>query len=512
MDTVLVLNFGGQYCHLIARRIRESGVYSEIVPHDFSEDELKGLSKNLNVKGIVLSGGPLSIYQKGAPQMDKRIIGSGLPILGICYGHQLLAHYLNGKVVRAKKEEYGSSQVLIDKAAGVLNGLSKRERTWMSHGDEVVALPKSLESLAHTASCPVAAFMDKRQRLFGVQWHPEVMHTKNGKGLLDNFVFSICKSVPTWKAERSAARYVKEIKDRVRGGTAILAMSGGIDSSTAAVLSSKALGKRCVAVFVDTGLMRSNEPEQIMRMAKRLGINLLQIDARKAFTGKLKGVTNPEEKRRIIGREFIRIFESAAKGINAAYLIQGTIYPDRIESGSLSGSSTIKTHHNVGGLPTSIDFKDVIEPLRDLYKDEVRQLAFELGIPKEIVCRQPFPGPGLAVRIIGSVSPEKIKMLRTADAIVTEEIEKAGYARRLWQYFAVLTDTKSTGVKGDSRAYGRVISIRTVESVDAMTANFARLPYSILEGISTRITSEIPGVVRVVYDVTHKPPSTIEWE
>jgi GMP synthase (glutamine-hydrolysing) len=512
MDTILVFDFGGQYCHLIARRIRDSGVYSEIVQSDLSLEGMKRLGKKFDIKGIILSGGPSSIYQRGAPQMDKRIIGSGVPILGICYGHQLLAYYLKGEVVRAEKQEYGSSQATVTKAVGVLKGLSKKEVVWMSHGDTVLKLPADLEVLAHTSNCPVAAFGGREKPIFGIQWHAEVVHTKNGKKILDNFIFGVCKSKQEWKRERSVARYVKEIKSIVGGEKAIMAMSGGVDSSTAAVLSSRALGKRLTAVFVDTGLMRLNEAEQIKVMAKSLGVNLLQIDAAGSFVKSLKGVTQPEEKRKIIGREFIRAFERVAKEIDAKYLIQGTIYPDRIESGKSKKASVIKTHHNVGGLPTDIKFRGIIEPLRDLYKDEVKMLAVELGMPKAMVYRQPFPGPGLAVRIMGGITAEKVGILRKADVIVIDEIEKAGYAKGLWQYFAVLTDTKSTGVKGDSRAYGHVIAIRAVESKDAMTASFAKVPYSILEGISTRITSEIPQVTRVVYDITNKPPSTIEWE
>lgn len=512
IDTILVFNFGGQYCHLIGRRIRDSGVYSEVVHYDISPEELEKLKHRLNIKGIILSGGPASIYEKDAPKMNRRILDLGLPTLGICYGHQLLASYLEGKVVRAEKHEYGASTAQIIKPVGILKGLGNREEIWMSHGDTVLSLPKDMEILAKTANCPIASYMHTTRPIFGIQWHPEVVHTRNGDKILKNFVFDICKCQPSWNAERNAEGYVNELKERIGNEKAIIAMSGGVDSSTATVLASRALGERVTAVFVDTGLMRENEPEKIRKMAKKLKINLIQIDGEERFLKALKGVKDPEEKRRIIGREFIRTFEEEAGKIEAKYLIQGTIYPDRIESGHSKKSSVIKTHHNVGGIPTDIKFKEVVEPLKDLYKDEVRRLATKLGIPSEMVHRQPFPGPGLAVRIIGDVTKEKLDILRKAESIVSVELEESEPSKRPWQYFAVLTDTNSTGVKGDSRAYGSVIAIRAVESKEAMTANFSRIPYETLERISTRITSEIPEVVRVVYDITNKPPATIEWE
>lgn len=511
-DTILVFNFGGQYCHLIARRIRENGVYSEVVQSDISIDEIEKLGKKFSIKGIILSGGPSSIYDKEALAIDRKVLGLGFPILGICYGHQLLASYLGGKVVRAEKHEYGSSKATIINPVGILRGLGREEEIWMSHGDTVLSIPKSLQVLAKTENCPIASFRDPANNIFGVQWHPEVVHTKNGQKILNNFIFEVCKCKKTWDSEKTAFGYIEEIKKEVGKGKAIIALSGGVDSSTAALLSSKALGERLTAVFVDTGLMREGEPEKIKVMAERLGINLVQVNAGEIFLAKLKGVGDPEEKRRIIGREFIRAFEGVAKEIGATYLIQGTIYPDRIESGHSKKSSIIKTHHNVGGIPTDIKFKAVIDPLRDLYKDEVRKLATKLGMPAELVYRQPFPGPGLAVRIMGEVTKEKADMLRKAEAIVSEEIEKQDLRRRPWQYFAILTDTRSTGVKGDSRAYGHVVAVRAVESTEAMTAGFSRLPYETLERISTRITSEMPEVVRVVYDITNKPPATIEWE
>ncbi len=512
IDTILVFNFGGQYCHLIGRRIRDSGVYSEVVQSDLSPEEIRRLGRKFNIKGIILSGGPSSIYDEDAPKMDKAVLDLGFPILGICYGHQLLASYLNGKVVRATKKEYGSSYAIITKPVGVLKGLGKKEDVWMSHGDTVLSVNKDMEVLAHTTNCPIAAFRHKTQPIFGVQWHPEVVHTKNGGKILENFIFDVCKSEAKWDAERTAIGYIEEIRKEVGKERAIIAMSGGVDSSTAAVLASKALGKRLTAVFVDTGLMRENEPAKIKKMAQKLNVNLIQIDASRTFLNELKGVSEPEQKRKIIGREFIRTFEKVAKKVNARYLIQGTIYPDRIESGHSKKSSVIKTHHNVGGIPTDIKFKGVIDPLRDLYKDEVRRLATKLKMPQDMVHRQPFPGPGLAVRVIGEITQEKVDVLRKAESIVSRELDKFALSSRPWQYFAVLTDTKSTGVKGDSRAYGYVIAIRAVESKEAMTAGFSKIPYDSLERMSTGITSEIPEVVRVVYDITNKPPATIEWE
>lgn len=511
-DTIVIFDFGGQYCHLIARRVRENNVYSEIVPNDCSVEELERLRKRFAVKGIILSGGPASIYGKGSPQMDRRILRMGIPILGICYGHQLIASYIGGDVKRAKKQEYGLSFARIRKPGALLKGLGKREQIWMSHGDTVYSLPRNLENLASTANCPIAAFQDRKNRIYGVQWHPEVIHTTNGNRILRNFIFDICHSKPNWRTGNMVGRYVSELKKTVGASKAIIAMSGGVDSSTAAFLASRALKRNLIAVYVDTGFMRANETEQIRRMAKKLKLNMVYVNAEGRFLRKLKGVTDPERKRKLIGREFIRIFEEVAKKHRVEYLIQGTIYPDRIESGQTRKSEVIKTHHNVGGLPTKIKFKGLAEPLKELYKDEVKKLAERLGLPDEIRNRQPFPGPGLAIRIVGDVTREKLDVLRKADLIVREEIDSSDIKGRLWQYFAVLTDTKSTGVKGDSRAYGDVVAVRMVESKEAMTASFADVPREILERISTRITNEIPQVVRVVYDITNKPPSTIEWE
>ncbi|MDH5806894.1 MAG: glutamine-hydrolyzing GMP synthase [Candidatus Methanomethylicaceae archaeon] len=502
-DSILVLDFGGQYAHLIARRIREKGVYSEILPYDITFEELK----NLNPKGIILSGGPSSVLNENSPKIDKRILEMGIPILGICYGHQLIAHMAGGKISSAS--EYGATYVTIDKPIEILNGLSKREKVWMSHSDSVFSLPKEYEILAHSRNCPIAAFKNKYKPIYGIQWHPEVVHTKKGDIIFNNFI-KICGCEAKWKMEDLVNKMIEEVKNEVGNGKAIIALSGGIDSSVAATIAAKAIGNRLTAILVDHGFMREGEVESIKKAFK--DINLIVIDAKDRFLNRIKGIVDPEEKRRIIGEEFIRVFEEVAKNIGAEFLIQGTIYPDRIESGFRKHSDKIKTHHNVAGIPSSIKFKKIIEPLRDLYKDEVRKIALILGLPREIVYRQPFPGPGLAVRIVGEVTEEKLRILRKADKIVREEIEKSKIRDRLWQYFAVLTNTKSTGVKGDVRAYGYVIAIRAVESAEAMTANFAKVPYRILEKISTRITNEIPEVVRVVYDITHKPPATIEWE
>ncbi len=511
-DTILVLDFGGQYSHLIARRIREHGVYSEIVPHDIKPEEIKTLNKKFNVKGLILSGGPASVYEPNAPKPYWQILELNLPILGLCYGHQLIAQKVGGKVEAASHREYGIAYVTVDKPVGVLRGLGKKEKVWMSHGDTVYAIPSEYEVLAHTKNCPAAALRHKNKPIYGLQWHPEVVHTPNGMHMLGNFIFEVCKCEANWKMEDIIEKMIEEIRTEVSEGKAIIALSGGIDSSVATALAAKAIGNRLTAVFVDHGFMREGEPKFVRSVFQKFKINLIMADAQKRFLAKLRGVTDPEKKRKIIGEEFIRVFEEVAEKTGAEYLIQGTIYPDRIESGFRKFSDKIKTHHNVAGLPTRIKFKKIVEPLRDLYKDEVRRVAKMLGLPKEIVFRQPFPGPGLAVRIIGELTEEKVKVARKADKIVREEIEKSGLEENLWQYFAVLTDTKATGVKGDARAYGYVVAIRIAESREAMTANFAKIPYTVLERISTRISNEIPEVTRIVYDITHKPPATIEWE
>jgi len=512
LDVILVLDFGGQYCNLIARRVRECKVYSEIVPCDITPEEIEALNTSLNVKGLILSGGPSSVFTKNAPTFDPRILNLGVSVLGLCYGHQLIAYISYGKVGTGAKQEYGITHVVVDKPVGVLKGLGRREKVWMSHGDTVYELPKEYEILAHTENCPVAAFRHKEKLIYGLQWHPEVVHTENGMKMLRNFIFEVCQCQANWRPESLIDRAIHEIKQTVGDGKAIIALSGGIDSSVATFLAAKAVGKNLTAIFVDHGFMREGEPEFVKRTFEELGVNVTVIDAQERFLKKLRGIVDPEEKRKIIGMEFIRVFEEVAKKLGAEYFIQGTIYPDRIESGFRKHSEKIKSHHNVAGLPTRIEFEAIVEPLRDLYKDEVREVAKMLGLPNEVVQRQPFPGPGLAVRVISEVTKEKVDLVRKADRIVSEEIEKSGLEERLWQYFAVLTETKSTGVKGDSGAYGYTVAVRAVESKEAMTAGFAKIPYDVLERISTRITNELPLVTRVVYDITHKPPATIEWE
>jgi len=512
LDTVLVLDFGGQYCHLIARRIREFKVYSEVVRHNTSPKEIAALNERFNVKALILSGGPASVYDRQAPRIDRRILSLNLPILGICYGHQLIALLSGGKVQLGKIKEFGTTLATVDMPVGVLRGLGETETVWMSHSDCVSSVRDDYEVLAHTENCPVAAFKHRSKPIHGLQWHPEVTHTKNGTMMLQNFVFDVAGCRANWTMEDFVERSIREIRQTIGQKGAVIGVSGGIDSSVTAVLASKAIEGKLTAVLVDHGFMREGEVDLVTGALKELGVNLIVTDAAKKFLGRLKGVRDPELKRRIVGEEFVRTFEKVAKKVEAEYLLQGTIYPDRIESGVRRGSDKIKTHHNVAGLPVRIKFRGIVEPLRDLYKDEVRKIAESLGMPTDLVWRQPFPGPGLAVRIVGEVTEQKVNILRRADKIVREEIEASGLSRQLWQYFAVLTDTKSTGVKGDSRAYGYTVAVRAVESREAMTAMFAEIPHDVLEGISTRITNEVPEVVRVVYDITHKPPSTIEWE
>jgi GMP synthase (glutamine-hydrolysing) len=509
-DGIAILDFGGQYCHLIARRVRELNVYSEILPSDAKRADIEALSSVMNLRGIIFSGSPSSVKSLDALTLDPEILEVGVPVLGLCYGLQLLANMHGGKL--EKSREYGVTKAYVDEPIGVLEGLQTCEMVWMSHGDTVFEAPKGWKPLAHTERAPVAAMVQPEKQIWGLQWHPEVVHTEHGKEMLSNFVIKVCKAEPNWRPLDAVEKAVEKIKETVRDGRAIIALSGGVDSSVAAALAARALGERLMAVHVDQGLMRLNESEEVYEAFKDRGLKLEVVDAKERFIKRLDGVVDPEEKRKIIGEEFIRVFEEKAHKFGADYLIQGTIYPDRIESGITKNSDTIKTHHNVGGLPSLMDFKEVIDPLGDLYKDEVRDLGERLGLPKEVVWRQPFPGPGLAVRIIGAVTEEKLDVLRRADAIVVEEVEKHPFSEGLWQYFAVLTDTKSTGVKGDERAYGYTVAVRIVESVDAMTANFSFAPWEVLERISNRIGNEIPSVTRIVYDITHKPPSTIEWE
>ncbi len=511
-DVILVLDFGGQYTHLISRNIRENSVYSEIAPHDTPFDTIKGLIRNWNVKGIVLSGGPDSVYDKDAPMLDPKILELGIPVLGLCYGHQLIAHLSNGKVEKMLRKEYGETYITINNSTGILAGLQRMERVWMSHGDAVLNMPSDYEVLASSENTPVAAFRNRNRPIYGLQFHPEVVHTEKGSQILRNFIFNECKCEPNWKASNFVEESIRGIRDTVGEGKCVVSLSGGVDSSTSTALMGKAIGNNLIVVYVDTGLMREGETEQVRNTFNKIGVDLRIVEARDRFLNALKGVADPEQKRRIIGKLFIEVFEEQASGIGAEYLVQGTIYPDRVESGKTGKSALIKTHHNVGGLPENIKFKAIIEPLKDLYKDEVRKVAAELGLPKSIVNRQPFPGPALAIRIIGEVNAEKLEIERKSDHIVTEEIEKAGLDKGLWQYFAVLTDTKATGVKGDSRAYGHVVAWRALKSREAMTAKFAELPWDLIRRISTRITNEVPNVTRVVYDTTDKPPGTVEWE
>ncbi len=509
-DGIAILDFGGQYCHLIARRVREMNVYTEILPSDATADEVRALSSVMSVKGIIFSGSPSSVKAKNALTLDPAILKLGVPVLGLCYGLQLLADMHGGELVKAR--EYGVTKAYIDEPVGVLEGLEACEQVWMSHGDTVSQAPQGFTVLAHTDRAPVAAMRHSQNPIYGLQWHPEVAHTEHGAEMLRNFVFKVCGCKPNWRPLDSVEEAVKAIRSKVGDGKAIIALSGGVDSSVAAILAGMALGERLVAVHVDQGLMRMNESDGVEEAFRGRGVNLVVVHTKERFLKRLRGVTDPEEKRKIIGEEFIRVFEDEARKVGAEYLIQGTIYPDRIESGITRNSDTIKTHHNVGGLPLQMEFKAVIDPIQDLYKDEVRALGERLGLPYELIWRQPFPGPGLAVRVMGPVTEEKLEALRKADSIVVEEVERHPFKERLWQYFAVLTDTKSTGVKGDERAYGWTIAVRIVESVDAMTANFSKAPWDVLERISNRIGNEVPGVTRVVYDITHKPPSTIEWE
>jgi GMP synthase (glutamine-hydrolysing) len=466
----------------------------------------------MRVKGIILSGSPASIRMENPPRYEEDILEMGLPVLGLCYGHQLIAHMAGGDVRRGEKREYGITQATIDKPVGVLKGMEPVERVWMSHGDTVFTVPEGYEVLAHTDISPVGAYRHRNRPIYGLQWHPEVVHTAKGTQMLRNFVFDICGCEPNWKPADTIERAISEIRDAVGSSKAVIALSGGVDSTVAAALSAHALGDRLTTVHVDHGLMRKDESDTVEETFRGMGVDLVVVRAQARFLSGLKGVADPEEKRRIIGEEFIRVFEAEARSAGAEYLIQGTIYPDRIESGVRKYSDRIKTHHNVAGLPLNIEFRKVIEPLRDLYKDEVRVLGVRLGLPEALVERQPFPGPGLAVRVVGEVTEEKLNLIRQADSIVCEEVEVSPIKENAWQYLAVLTGTKSTGVKGDERAYGATVAVRIVESVDGMTAGFTKAPWEILERISTRITNEVPGVTRVVYDITHKPPATIEWE
>ncbi len=518
---ILILDFGSQYTQVIARRVRELQVYSEILPFRTSADQIRELAPN----GIILSGGPASVYDKGAPQPDPELFSLGIPVLGICYGLMLMAQHLGGKVVFTGRREYGAGLLHIKEPSMLFDGLGQQTDVWNSHGDEVTALPPGFGVVATTEGCDFAAVEDGQRKLYGLQFHPEVVHTPRGKEILQNFVYHICRCAMDW----TMGSFVEEACDRLRRQVGdekvVLGLSGGVDSSVVAALLHKAIGDQLTCIFVNNGLLRAREDEVVRRVfGENFHIKLKYVDATDRFLTKLRGVVDPEQKRKIIGNEFIYVFEDAIKELAQAdeknaspaptrFLAQGTLYPDVIESVSIDGnpSQVIKTHHNVGGLPEKMHFQ-LVEPVRQLFKDEVRQLGLQLGLPKEIVYRQPFPGPGLAVRILGEVTPERLAVLREADTIVQSEMEASDWYYKVWQSFAVLLPVRSVGVMGDQRTYENTIALRIVESIDAMTADWARVPYELLARISSRISNEVKGVNRVVYDISSKPPSTIEWE
>ncbi len=510
-ERILILDFGSQYTQLIARRVRESHVYCEIHPFNLAMDAVKAFGP----KGIILSGGPASVHDVGAPALDPAVFELGVPILGICYGMQLLAHQMDGAVERADRREYGPATIDVVAESALFKDVeTEATRVWMSHGDRILKLPTGFTLLARSANSPFAAMGDASRRFFGVQFHPEVVHTPCGKTILENFVFRICRCRSTWTMKSFVESVTHAVREKVGDNQVICALSGGVDSAVVAVLLHRAIGSKLHCVFVNNGVLRKGEAESVQRIFRdHFEINLIYLDATAEFLERLRGVTDPEKKRKIIGNLFIELFEKEANRLsNVKYLAQGTLYPDVIESVSFKGpSATIKTHHNVGGLPERMNL-ELIEPLRELFKDEVRLVGRELGLPEHIVKRHPFPGPGLAIRMIGEVTAEKLDILKEADSIILEEIEAAGWYDHVWQAFAVLLPVKSVGVMGDERTYEQVIALRAVESVDAMTADWARLPYEVLQTISNRIINEVKGINRVVYDISSKPPSTIEWE
>ena len=510
-QSVLVLDFGGQYNQLIARRVRECNVYCEVKPYTFSLEEIRAFDPI----GIIFTGGPNSVYDPSSPQVDPGIFQLGIPILGICYGCQLMAHHLGGRVVAANDDtarEYGKTETYFDTSCKLFQGLPEQGITWMSHGDYMEKVPEGFTLAARSDACPNVAIADEKRGFYGVQYHPEVSHTQHGTDMIHNFLYSVCGAKGEWTMGDYKNTAIAAIREKVGDGRVLLALSGGVDSSVAAALLAEAVGKQLTCVFVDHGLLRLNEGDEVEAAFRPWDINFVRVDAESRFLLKLAGVTEPEHKRKIIGEEFIRVFEEEAKKIGTVdFLAQGTIYPDVIESGA-GNAAVIKSHHNVGGLPDYVDFKEIIEPLRMLFKDEVRQLGRELGLPEYLVSRQPFPGPGLAIRVIGDLTKEKLDTLREADAIFRQEIAAAGEDKNINQYFAVLTNTRSVGVMGDGRTYDYTLALRAVTTSDFMTADWARIPYDVLDKISTRIVNEVSGINRIVYDITSKPPATIEWE
>ncbi len=508
-ELVLVIDFGAQYNQLIARRVREANVYCEVVPYHVSIERIKSLKP----KGIIFTGGPATVLDPKAPFCDREVFSLGVPVLGICYGMQLMGHMLGGGVVKADQREYGKMDISVDTGSVLFEGVEKNTTCWMSHTYYVERLPEGFKNIATSSNCPAGAMENAEKKLYGVQFHPEVMHTPRGQQILNNFLYKVCGCSGDWKMSAFVEQSIKAIREKVGDKTVLCALSGGVDSSVAAVLMHKAVGKQLTCIFVDHGLLRKYEGDQVEQVfRKQFDINLIRVNAEDRFLEKLAGVTDPERKRKIIGEEFIRVFEDEAKKIGQVdFLVQGTIYPDVIESGT-GDAAVIKSHHNVGGLPDYVDFKEIIEPLRNLFKDEVRKAGEELEIPEEIVWRQPFPGPGLAIRIIGDITREKLEILRDSDHIFRSEIAAAGLKRDINQYFTVLTGMRSVGVMGDERTYDYTLALRAVTTTDFMTADWARIPYDILEKISNRIVNEVKHINRIVYDITSKPPATIEWE